>query len=133
TAALANARYGVRVNCIMPGLMNTPMAIESNLAYRTRLTREELIAQRDAQVPLRHKMGTAWDVAYAALYLASDEASFVTGVCLAVDGGAAPRAGGGPGRSAGGGEVPGRRDRHPRGVGERRLADPDRVDAHQGP
>jgi len=93
TAALANARYGVRVNCIMPGLMNTPMAIESNLAYRPRLTREELVAQRDAQVPLRHKMGTAWDVAHAALYLASDEAGFVTGVCLPVDGGASARVG----------------------------------------
>jgi len=38
-------------------------------------------------VPLRHKMGTAWDVAHAALFLASDEASFITGVALAVDGG----------------------------------------------
>jgi NAD(P)-dependent dehydrogenase (short-subunit alcohol dehydrogenase family) len=93
TAALANARYGVRVNCIMPGLMNTPMAIESNLAYRPQLTREALIAQRDAQVPLRHKMGTAWDIAHAALYLASDEAGFVTGVCLPVDGGASARVG----------------------------------------
>jgi NAD(P)-dependent dehydrogenase (short-subunit alcohol dehydrogenase family) len=93
TAALANARYGVRVNCIMPGLMNTPMAIESNLAYGRDLTREDLIARRDAQVPLRHKMGTGWDVAYAALYLASDESSFVTGVCLPVDGGASARVG----------------------------------------
>ena len=47
----------------------------------------------DAQVPLRHKMGTAWDVAYAALYLASDEAGFITGVCLPVDGGASARVG----------------------------------------
>jgi NAD(P)-dependent dehydrogenase (short-subunit alcohol dehydrogenase family) len=93
TAALANARYGVRVNCIMPGLMNTPMAIDANLAYRDGLTREELIAQRDSQVPLRHKMGTGWDVAYAALFLASDESSFVTGVCLPVDGGASARVG----------------------------------------
>src|SRR5205823_7875041 len=88
SAAVANARFGVRVNCIMPGLMNTPMAIESNLAYRENVTREQLIAARDSQVPLRHKMGTGWDIAYAALYLASDESSFVTGVCLAVDGGA---------------------------------------------
>ena len=93
SSALANARYGVRVNCIMPGLMNTPMAIDANLSYREGTSREELIAQRDAQVPLRHKMGTGWDVAYAALYFASDESSFVTGVCLAVDGGASARVG----------------------------------------
>jgi NAD(P)-dependent dehydrogenase (short-subunit alcohol dehydrogenase family) len=44
-------------------------------------------AERDAHVPLRGKMGTAWDVANAALFLASDEAGFITGVALAVDGG----------------------------------------------
>jgi NAD(P)-dependent dehydrogenase (short-subunit alcohol dehydrogenase family) len=93
TAALANAKYGVRVNCIMPGLMNTPMAIEGNLAVREGMTREQIIAQRDANVPLRRKMGTGWDVAYAALYLASDESAFVTGVCLPVDGGASARVG----------------------------------------
>ena len=93
TAALANARFGVHVNCIMPGLMNTPMAIDANLSYREGVTREELIARRDAEVPLRHKMGTGWDIAYAALFLASDESSFVTGVCLPVDGGASARVG----------------------------------------
>jgi NAD(P)-dependent dehydrogenase (short-subunit alcohol dehydrogenase family) len=45
-------------------------------------------AARDAHVPLRGKMGTAWDVANAALFLASDEANFITGVALPVDGGA---------------------------------------------
>ena len=93
TAAMANARYGVRVNCILPGLMDTPMAIESNLASRSGVTRDELVAARDAAVPLRHRMGTAWDVAYAALYFASDESSFITGVCLPVDGGASARVG----------------------------------------
>jgi NAD(P)-dependent dehydrogenase (short-subunit alcohol dehydrogenase family) len=44
---------------------------------------------RDARVPLRKKMGTAWDVANAALFLASDEANFITGVDLLVDGGGA--------------------------------------------
>src|SRR5437763_1943699 len=51
-------------------------------------SRAEVAAARDARVPLRHKMGTAWDVANAALFLASDEANFITGVALPVDGGA---------------------------------------------
>src|ERR1043166_2129254 len=75
--AAANARYGVRVNAILPGLMNTPMAIERRVAQG--VSREEVIAMRDRRVPLGHKMGTAWDVAYAALFLHSDEAGFITG------------------------------------------------------
>ena len=50
--------------------------------------RAEVAAERDAKVPLRGRMGTAWDVANAALFLASDEAIFITGVALPVDGGA---------------------------------------------
>jgi NAD(P)-dependent dehydrogenase (short-subunit alcohol dehydrogenase family) len=83
--AAQNTQYGVRANAILPGLMNTPMAIESRVARGT--PREEVIASRDRRVPLRRKMGTGWDVAYAALFLHSDEASFITGVALAVDGG----------------------------------------------
>ena len=83
--AAANARYGVRANSILPGLMNTPMAIEARVAQGT--SREEVIASRDRRVPLRCRMGTGWDVAYAALFLHSDEAGFITGVSLAVDGG----------------------------------------------
>ena len=83
--ATANARYGIRANVIMPGLMETPMAIEGNVAAGA--DREKLIAQRNARVPLGGKMGTAWDVANAALFLASDEAGFITGVNLPVDGG----------------------------------------------
>ena len=83
--AAANASYGVRANAILPGLMNTPMAIEARVARGT--PREEVIASRDRRVPLRRRMGTGWDVAYAALFLHSDEAGFITGVALAVDGG----------------------------------------------
>ncbi len=89
--ATGNARYGIRANVIMPGLMNTPMAIEGNVALGR--DRGEVIARRDAQVPLGAKMGTGWDVANAALFLASDEAGFITGVCLPVDGGQAARIG----------------------------------------
>jgi NAD(P)-dependent dehydrogenase (short-subunit alcohol dehydrogenase family) len=90
--AMGNARYGIRVNGIMPGLMNTPMAIEQISEIRG-IDRERLIQERDAQVPLGAKMGTAWDIAYAALFLASDEAKFITGVILPVDGGQSARIG----------------------------------------
>lgn len=90
--AIGNAKYGIRANVIMPGLMNTPMAIEG-IAEATGIAREELIRRRDALVPLRAKMGTAWDVAFAALFLASDEAAFITGVALPVDGGQSARVG----------------------------------------
>ena len=84
--AIQNAEYGVRANVILPGLMDTPMAVDTRAAAWGK-PRAEIAAARDAKVPLRRKMGTSMDVAYAALYLASDEASFVTGVALRVDGG----------------------------------------------
>ena len=90
--AYANARYGIRANVILPGLMNTPMAIESRVGLDGK-TREEVIAERDARVPLGRKMGTAWDIAHAAAWLASDKASFITGIALPVDGGASVRRG----------------------------------------
>jgi NAD(P)-dependent dehydrogenase (short-subunit alcohol dehydrogenase family) len=90
--ALGNARYGIRANAIMPGLMNTPMAIEG-ISRAREIDKAELVKQRDAQVPLGRKMGTAWDTAYAALFLHSDEAGFITGVILPVDGGQSARIG----------------------------------------
>jgi NAD(P)-dependent dehydrogenase (short-subunit alcohol dehydrogenase family) len=85
--AIQNAEFGIRANVILPGLMDTPMAVDTR-ARASGKSRTEVAASRDARVPLRHKMGTAWDVANAALFLASDEANFITGVALPVDGGA---------------------------------------------
>jgi NAD(P)-dependent dehydrogenase (short-subunit alcohol dehydrogenase family) len=86
--AAGNTQYMIRCNAIMPGLMDTPMAVGGRASEQGRPT-DEIRAQRDAQVPLGRKMGTGWDVAYAALFLASDEAKFITGVVLPVDGGMA--------------------------------------------
>ncbi len=85
--AIRNAKYGIRANVILPGLMDTPMAVDTR-AREWNKPREEIAAERDAKVPLKAKMGTGWDVAYAALFLASEEAKFITGVTLPVDGGA---------------------------------------------
>jgi NAD(P)-dependent dehydrogenase (short-subunit alcohol dehydrogenase family) len=90
--AMANARYGIRANAIMPGLIETPMAIEG-MAQRLGIPKEDLIRERNARVPLGGKMGTARDVANAALFLASDESRFITGVVLPVDGGQSARVG----------------------------------------
>jgi NAD(P)-dependent dehydrogenase (short-subunit alcohol dehydrogenase family) len=90
--AIQNAEHGIRANVILPGLMNTPMAVDTR-ARATGKPRAEIAAARDAKVPLRGRMGTAWDVANAALFLASDEANFITGAALPVDGGSLVRIG----------------------------------------
>ncbi len=83
--AMENAAYGIRANALLPGLIDTPMAIERRARERG-VPREQVRAERDALVPMGH-MGSAWDVANAALFLASDEAKYITGVLLPVDGG----------------------------------------------
>jgi NAD(P)-dependent dehydrogenase (short-subunit alcohol dehydrogenase family) len=82
--ALQYAKDGIRVNAVMPGLMNTPLIfqqISSQYSYA-----EEMVKARNAACPMG-RMGTAWDVAKAALFLASDQAEYITGVSLPVDGG----------------------------------------------
>ena len=90
--AIQNAEFGIRANVILPGLMDTPMAVDTR-AKASGKSRAEVAAMRDAKVPLRKRMGTAWDVANAALFLASDEANFITGAALPVDGGMSVKVG----------------------------------------
>jgi NAD(P)-dependent dehydrogenase (short-subunit alcohol dehydrogenase family) len=82
--AVRYAPHGIRANAILPGVMNTPL-IHKQISSRYRDT-EEMVRARNAASPMG-RMGDAWDVAYAALFLASDEAKYITGVCLPVDGG----------------------------------------------
>jgi len=72
------ARYGIRVNCIVPGFIDTPMVAP--------ITDEKRRKALTAIIPLG-RMGLAQDIAYGVLYLASDEASYVTGTTLVIDGG----------------------------------------------
>lgn len=81
-----HAKYGIRANVILPGLMNTPMAIENRIG-RNGATREQILAERQARVPLKGAVGTGWDVAKAALFLASDDSAYITGTILKVDAG----------------------------------------------
>jgi NAD(P)-dependent dehydrogenase (short-subunit alcohol dehydrogenase family) len=84
--ALEYAKKGIRCNTVVPGQMHTPL-VEARLARdRTDGDVAALIASRDARVPMG-KQGDAWDVAYAAVYLASDEAKYVTATEIVVDGG----------------------------------------------
>ena len=87
--ALQYARQGIRVNAICPGLMDTPMIYDQiTTAYGSKA---EMVAKRHAACPTG-RMGTGWDVANAAVFLASDEASYINAVILPVDGGLTARA-----------------------------------------
>jgi NAD(P)-dependent dehydrogenase (short-subunit alcohol dehydrogenase family) len=85
--ALELAAKGIRCNSVSPGLMNTPMVHHGLTgAYGKDGDVDNLIRVRTSQCPMGH-MGTGWDTAYACLFLASDEAKYVTAHDLVVDGG----------------------------------------------
>lgn len=89
--AFENARYNIRCNVLMLGFIDTPMAIEGYHKV-TGTPRDTLRKQRDAQVPMG-RMGTAWETAKVAVFLASDDASYLTGAVIPVDGGLQTRVG----------------------------------------
>ena len=82
--AVHYAPHGIRVNAVLPGVIDTPL-IYKQIAGQFQDV-EAMRAKRNAASPMG-RMGTAWDVARAALFLASDDAGYITGVCLPVDGG----------------------------------------------
>ena len=86
--ALQYARDGLRCNAILPGLMDTPL-IHQQISGQY-ATSAEMVRARDEACPTG-RMGTGWDVANAAVFLASDEAAYITAVCLPVDGGLTAR------------------------------------------
>lgn len=88
--ALQYARDGIRCNAILPGLMDTPMIYDQVSSQYA--SAAEMVAARNASTPMG-RMGTGWDVANAAVFLASDEAAYINGVCLPVDGGLTARCG----------------------------------------
>jgi NAD(P)-dependent dehydrogenase (short-subunit alcohol dehydrogenase family) len=83
--ALQYAPHGIRANTIMPGMMDTPHIYQA-IVGQYEDDRKAMVEERSALCPMG-RMGTGWDVANAAAFLASDEASYITGVNLPVDGG----------------------------------------------
>jgi NAD(P)-dependent dehydrogenase (short-subunit alcohol dehydrogenase family) len=83
--AIAYVQKGIRVNTVVVGTMNTPL-VTHRLTKQLGKTSEELTAMRSALIPMR-RMGDAWDIAHAVLFLASDEAGYITATQLVVDGG----------------------------------------------
>ena len=85
TSAVIHAVSGVRLNCVVPGLMHTPLVNRLAEKYAAG-DYDGFVNKRHNQVPMG-RMGDAWDVAHAALFLASDEARYITGTEIVVDGG----------------------------------------------
>lgn len=87
--AIAYAAKGIRANCILPGLMDTPHIYQHIAGFYG--AREEMVAARHAASPTG-RMGDAWDIANAAVFLASEDAKYINGIELVVDGGMHVRA-----------------------------------------
>jgi len=85
TTAVIHAQQGVRLNCVIPGLIFTPLVRRLADKY-AKGDFEGFVAHRNNQVPMG-KMGDAWDIAHAVAFLASDEARYITGTEILVDGG----------------------------------------------
>jgi NAD(P)-dependent dehydrogenase (short-subunit alcohol dehydrogenase family) len=85
TTAVLYAARGIRLNCVVPGLMLTPLVQRLADKYADG-DFEGFVAHRHRQVPMG-RMGDAWDVAHAALFLASDESKYITAQQIVVDGG----------------------------------------------
>jgi len=85
TTAIIHAENKIRLNCVVPGLMHTPLVERLANKYADGKY-EEFVKTRNNQVPMK-KMGSSFDVANAVLFLASDEAKYITGTEIVVDGG----------------------------------------------
>ena len=85
TTAIIHAENKIRLNCVVPGLMHTPLVERLANKYADGKY-EEFVQTRNNQVPMK-KMGSSFDVANAVLFLVSDEAKYITGTEIVVDGG----------------------------------------------
>ena len=85
TTAIIHAENKIRLNCVVPGLMHTPLVERLANKYADGKY-DEFVKTRNNQVPMK-KMGSSFDVANAVLFLASDEAKYITGTEIVVDGG----------------------------------------------
>ena len=90
--AVEYAAKGIRANAILPGLIDTPMVRGSAAMAEHHGGAEAMLRERHAQSPTG-RMGSPWDVAAAAVFLASDDARYINGVLLPVDGGLSCRMG----------------------------------------
>ena len=84
--AIAYVKKGIRVNTVVVGMMNTPLVAHRLTKQLGASSAEDLMERRNELVPMR-RMGDAWDIAHAVLFLSSDEAGYITATQLVVDGG----------------------------------------------
>ncbi len=86
STAIAYVKQGIRCNLVIVGTMHTPLVEQRLMKQLGPQAAKDLVAKRNAAVPIG-RMGDAWDVAHSVLFLASDEARYITATCLTVDGG----------------------------------------------